>query len=393
MKVLFVASLYYPHVGGIETVITELSDHYKRLGIQSIVLTKRWPISLPQYSYYKGTQIYRVLSAKTRNDFYEVMEWLTKNEKKIRCDIIHVIGMRRPLPLFALFLANCWQVPLVSTIAGSEIPEKNDLETYKIWKLNKNIIIPVLSQSDAVTAFSKGLIKNVHKQAKLKKQRIQLLYAGLHINQFSKEKKTNFKRPYILCVRRLVYSKGVDILIKAFKRFASEIKGVTLIIAGNGPEKENLVKLSKRLNIENRTEFIGTVPLKVVASLLKGALMTVIPSRSEGGGLINLEAQAAGCPLIASRVGGIPEYVQSGKTGLLFKVGNTNQLYRNMIYLYKNKIKRDILIKNGKKFVQRFDWKILTFKYINLYTKLIKNYSPKPFISWSILTNKLLKKY
>lgn len=393
MKVLFIASLYYPHVGGIETVVTELSAQYARQNIQSVVLTKRWPISLPRFSHFQGIPIYRIVSAKNKKDFHDVIEWLRENEEKIRCDIIHVIGMRHPLPLFALLLARRWQVPIVSTIAGSEIPEKSDPQTFEIWKSSKDIMIPVLSQSDTVTAFSNGLIKNAHWLVKLRKQKIQLLYAGLHVAQFAGAKKSNLSQPYILCVRRLVRSKGVDILIEAFKQFSFKIDGVILVVAGDGPEKEKLMTQVKKLGIENKVKFIGTVSLKVVASLLKGALMNIVPSRSEGGGLINLEAQAAGCALIASRVGGIPEYVRSDKTGILFEVGNVSQLTKKMIYLYKNKKERDTLIKNGKKFAQQFDWEILTSQYVNMYSKLIRNYSPKPFLPWSILTKKLWKNF
>ena len=284
MKVLFIASLYHPHVGGIETVITELSSEYARRGIHSVVLTKKWPISLPRYSCYKGIPVYRILNGKNEDDFHKAIGWLTENEKRIRCDIIHIIGMRRPLPLFALLLARRWQVPLVSSIAGSEIPEISDPETYKIWKSSRDIMIHVLSQSNEVTAFSKGLIKNAHKQIELRKLKIRLLYAGLHVAQFTRAKKLHSKRPYILCARRLVRSKGVDVLIKAFKRFAFDINEVTLTIVGSGPERENLMNLVKDLGIENRVKFVGTVSLKVLSSLLRGALMTIVPSRSEGGG-------------------------------------------------------------------------------------------------------------
>ncbi len=393
MKVLFISSLYYPHVGGIETVITELSSEYAGYGIRSVVLTKKWPSQLSSYSRYKGMPIYRILSTKNNNDFFKTIKWVMKNENKIRCDIIHVIGMRRPLPLFALFLARRWQVPLVSTIAGSELPEESDKRTYDIWNSSKDIMVPVLSQSDAVTAFSKGLIENAHKQIELKSQKIKLLYAGMHVSQFTKVRKTQFDQPYIVCVRRLVISKGIDILIMAFKKFSFKVKRVTLVIVGDGPEKERLVALTKKLGIGSRVKFVGTVSLKKVASLLKGAIMTVVPSRSEGGGLINIEAQASGCPLIVARVGGIPEYVQSGKTGLLFKVGNNDLLYKKMIYLYGNLAKRNALIKNGKRFVKKFDWKILVPQYIKLYSEIIENYISKPFLPWSMLTRKLCRDF
>ena len=78
--------------------------------------------------------------------------------------------------------------------------------------------------------------------------------------------------------------------------------------------------------MDEKVIFIGTIKLSRGMSLLKGAKLTVVPSLSEGGGLVNVEAQASGCPVIASRVGGIPEYVKDGESGLLFEPGNYKEL-------------------------------------------------------------------
>lgn len=184
-------------------------------------------------------------------------------------------------------------------------------------------------------------------------------------------------------------SKGIDVLIRAFKEIADEYPRIKLIIAGEGPEEINLKSLSAELSLENRIEFIGTVPLLRAVSLLKGAICTVVPSLSEGGGLVNVEAQAASCPVIASRVGGIPEYVQDGVSGLLFESKNSKDLANKMKMIISNKALRNKLILGGIKHAEKFSWEILGPKYLSLYCKMIDQNKEKSFQPWSALTSQL----
>ena len=387
-RVLFICSLYHPHIGGIETMVTELSRFYRGQGIESVILTKKWPTTLTEEDYYKDTKIYRVLSARTETEFSNIIEWAKNNENKIKADIIHVIGVRRPLPLIGLLLSRHWNVPLISTIAGSEIPNTGDSETETVWNESKEIMRPVLESSSIVTCVSKalendlrGIVPNLNY--------IRTVYAGIDIEFINSVSCTETEKNYIVSLRRLTPSKGVDILIRAFKDIANEYPQIRLLIAGEGHEEENLKTLARNLNLDDKIKFIGTVSLTRAISLLKGAICTVVPSISEGGSLVNIEAQAASCPVVASRVGGIPEYVQDGVSGLLFESRNLKDLADKVKIIISNAPLRNKLIQGGVEHANKFSWDILGPQYLALYNEMIDVKQIKSFQPWSRLTKRL----
>jgi glycosyltransferase involved in cell wall biosynthesis len=115
------------------------------------------------------------------------------------------------------------------------------------------------------------------------------------------------ERIVVVCVARLCRDKGVDILLRA----ASLIPDALFIVAGAGPERR---KLEARAPANVR--FVGYVPR--AAETLAAADIVAIPSRREGQGIVALEAMAAGVPIVAADVGGLPEMVRDGSTGILF---------------------------------------------------------------------------
>lgn len=388
-RVLFVSSLYHPHVGGIETMVTELSEFYRKKGIQTVSFTKRWPLSLSESDEYHGTNIYRVASARTQEEFEIIIDWVKKNESKLKADVIHVIGIRRPLPLVALLLARLWRIPVVCTIAGGDIPDKNDAYTASVWKEGVDFIPDVLRQADCVNCVSRALSKDL-KELMPDLEGVETLYAGIDsavINSIAPEK---LKEQYIFSLRRLDPSKGIDILIRAFNQIKDKFPDLHLVIAGEGPEEHNLKQLVDSFALGGRITFIGSVEMERGIALLKSAELTVVPSISEGGGLVNIEAQAAGCPVIASRVGGIPEYIKEGESGLFFESGNYMELADKISTLLLDKKLRKKLVGGGYKHSQQFDWGVLAPQYVNLYQEVIKSYNQnKSFKPWSDLTKDL----
>ena len=387
-RVLFVCSLYHPHVGGIETMVTELSQFYRGQGVESVVLTKRWPTTLTEEDEHENTKIYRVVSARIETEFSNVIEWAKNNENKIKADIIHVIGVRRPLPLIGLLLSRHWNVPLISTIAGSEIPNTGDSETKAVWNESKEMMEPILRSSSIVTCVSKALENDLRKIVP-NLDYVRTIYAGIDTELINSVLCTETEKDYIVSLRRLTPSKGVDILIRAFKDIANEHPQIRLLIAGEGDEEENLKALARDLNLDDKIKFIGTVPLTRAISLLKGAICTVVPSISEGGSLVNIEAQAASCPVVASRVGGIPEYVQDGVSGLLFESKSPKDLADKIKIIISNTPLRNKLIQGGVEYANKFSWGILGPQYLSLYNEMIDVKRIKPFQPWSELTKRL----
>jgi len=372
-------------------MISELADFYRRSGIKSVVLTKKWPPDSADYEEYDGIPVFRVKSARTDEEFNELIRWIKSHKLEIKSDVIHVIGVRRPLPLVALLLGRLWGVPIICTVAGGEIPNDNDMESERIWEEGKELIPNVLMQADRVTCVSRALTSNLQKLMP-NLGGIKTLYAGMDFSIIKTSILEERQRPYILALRRLVYSKGIHFLIEAFSLVQNDFPDLDLLIAGEGPEEQNLRNLVSQKNLSHTISFLGNVSLSRSISLLKGAALTVLPSLSEGGGLVNIEAQASGCPVIASRVGGIPEYVDDGKSGLLFESGNSKDLVEKIKLVLTDQNLRRQLIEGGFEHSKTFDWEILAPQYVALYEKAISGHNKgKGFYPWSALSADLWK--
>jgi glycogen(starch) synthase len=121
----------------------------------------------------------------------------------------------------------------------------------------------------------------------------------------------------LLFAGRLVTQKGCDLAIEALARLAPVHPGVSLVIAGEGPEQAALAALAARCGVAERVSFLGQVARDELIELMAGCAMLLVPSRDEPFGLVALEAAHAGRPVVAANVGGLPEVVAQNETGLL----------------------------------------------------------------------------
>jgi glycogen(starch) synthase len=133
-------------------------------------------------------------------------------------------------------------------------------------------------------------------------------------------------RPLLLCIGRLIRDKGFDVALRAFKRAAASLPGARLRIAGDGPERGALEQLVVELDLSDRVEFLGWVTPGMIPDLINQASAVLLPSRREGLSMAGIQAAQMARPLIASRVGGLPEVVAEGETGLLVPPDNVEAL-------------------------------------------------------------------
>ncbi len=119
----------------------------------------------------------------------------------------------------------------------------------------------------------------------------------------------------LVAVGRLSPEKGYDVLLSAIPRMQSVFPQTILAVVGAGPSEADLAALIARMGLESAVRLVGFVA--DVGPWLSAADIVVVPSRSEGQGLVALEAMAVGVPVVASRVGGLPEVIKDGVTGLL----------------------------------------------------------------------------
>jgi glycosyltransferase involved in cell wall biosynthesis len=144
---------------------------------------------------------------------------------------------------------------------------------------------------------------------------------------------------YVVYIGRLSPEKGIDVLLKAWEA----IPHIPLVIAGNGPLAERVKEVSKKcLSIK----YTGQISHENVISIIAGARCVIVPSICfESMPLITLEAFSCGTPVVASRVGALPEIIEDNVTGLLFTPGNINEMISKIQSLWHN---QDLAIQMGK---------------------------------------------
>ncbi len=171
-------------------------------------------------------------------------------------------------------------------------------------------------QADANVVMSDFAIR------RLRVQRVLRIPNGIEPTDRSDEDLTEHQDPRdFLFVGRLVPGKGIDVLLRAFRRLAVEDKDQLLVICGSGPEERDLRALVAELDLVDRVSFIGTRSPAEVRRLMSGALALVVPSLSdETGPIVVPEAFSVGTPVIAADAGGLGEVTRTG--GLVFERGN-----------------------------------------------------------------------
>lgn len=132
----------------------------------------------------------------------------------------------------------------------------------------------------------------------------------------------NPKRLSVGLLGRLAYEKGFDLALRAFAQVSSGHPGSAVKVAGDGPCRASLERLARNLGLANRVSFLGHV--SDPASFLKSVDILLVPSRSEGFGLVSAEAQASAVPVVVSRSGGLPETVEEGQTGFVTTPGRVD---------------------------------------------------------------------
>jgi len=152
-------------------------------------------------------------------------------------------------------------------------------------------------------------------------------------------------RPVLLTIARLVPRKGIDRVLETLASVRRAIPDVVYVVAGDGPDRERLGELSKRLGVEDCVRFVGGIADDELPLWYSLGDVFVMPSRSdppdvEGFGIVFLEAAACERPVVAARAGGVPDAVEEGVSGLLVEPGDGEGLARALIELLSDPARR-----------------------------------------------------
>ncbi|MCL4429171.1 MAG: glycosyltransferase family 4 protein [Chloroflexi bacterium] len=178
--------------------------------------------------------------------------------------------------------------------------------------------------------------------------------------------------PCVLFVGSLISRKGLPFLVEAAKEIVKQQNDTKFLIVGEGPLKSQLDRSLNIASLSGNFKFFGSLKEDALPAVYNCADVFVLPSIQEGQGIVLLEAQASGKPVVAFNVGGINEAVRNGETGLLVKRGSTSELADALLKLLGDRALRERMGVNGRVFVtENFTWDICAQKMLNVYREAL----------------------
>lgn len=199
----------------------------------------------------------------------------------------------------------------------------------------------------------------------IKKENIFVVKCGID-HELYKLGREKYSFPTITYIGRIKKYKSIQHLILAFRLVSKRLPDSKLFIIGEGDYLSHLKKLSKQLGLEEKIEFTGYVKQEEKVERLQRSHVAVCPSLKEGWGLTNVEANACGTLVIASNVPGLKDSVVDGKTGLLFRYGDIEDLAKKIVDVLSNKSLEDKLIQGGLGWARKFSWDEAASQTLNL---------------------------
>jgi phosphatidylinositol alpha-1,6-mannosyltransferase len=179
-------------------------------------------------------------------------------------------------------------------------------------------------------------------------------------------------RPLLLTVGRLVRRKGIDTVLRALPTIIQTCPDVAYVIAGTGPDRPRLERLAACLGVRDRLCFVGDIGHNRLPLYYSAADLFVMPARQdppdvEGFGLVFLEANACGTPVIGARTGGIPEAIREGETGLLVPPNAPDALAATATHVLTNPEVAEGLGQQGRhRVVHEANWDVIADRIYDL---------------------------
>jgi len=367
MKSLLISHQYFPpQVGGISRLVGHLA---RELGPERVCcLTgvpsgKAHPNGMPLPRTYRSQAIFQGSTVITR-----VIGWgatlprilLTERPKVI-------LNATVSEAQYGAKLRNWFRLPMVTLVHGNELLAAL-AKTSEGDRLSRALL-----QSDgivAVSRFSAGLASRIG----VPPHRIAVVHPGCDAETFAPKRarpellnRVLGSRPQdrvFLTIGGLVARKGHDVVIRALPEVLRAIPDTTYLIVGDGPCRQDLEKLAAELRVADRVVFAGQVSDTELPDYYALSDVFIMASREqaedctvEGFGIVYLEANACGKPVIGGNSGGVPDAVQDGETGLLVDPRSPADIARALISLLTDRDRAARMGKVGRaRVVQEFSW-------------------------------------
>ena len=369
-NIALLPSAFAPHLGGVEELSKRLARELRSRGSDTVVITNRWPIDLPSDELIDGVPVHRERFRFPEPKPRHLAGWVVGTRatrrgvraamQDHRSEVIHVQCVSSN-GYYALRAARKLGLPLVVSMQG-----ELTMDAARIYQRSATMRRSwrrLIAAADVVTGCSQQVIDeaiDMYGDGLAHKARV--VRNGVEVAAVRAAEPAQRARPYLFGIGRLVPQKGFDVLIAAFGQLAAEHPEIDLVIAGEGTERDALAVQIRSAGLDGRVELIGGKPAAEAFRLFRGATGFILPSRHEPQGIVVIEAMAAGAPVVATRVGGVPETVRDGVNGLLTDV-DPDAMAKALRTLLDDPAAARTRAAQASEDVESYDWQRITDQY------------------------------
>ncbi len=378
-------------IGGISPHVYYLSRSLAKNGVKVYVVTCDFP-GAPTHEVIDGVEVFRTDSYKNPSpDFATWVYLMNMSMQKETATIVRGLGG------VDVFHAHDWLVatagiglkhvfrkPFFATIHSTEIGRRNGIHfdyermiheteawlTYEAWK---------------VICCSEYMISHVRWAFGLPEDKLVMVPNGVNAEVYAKNGKGDLgqfrerfalpEEKIVLFVGRLVYEKGIHVLVNAFAKVL-EKANAKLVIVGNGYMKEQLSSLVNNRGLSHKVMFTGFVDDETLRKLQMCANVSVVPSLFEPFGIVALEAMAARSPVVVSDTGGLSEIVQHDESGVKVYVNDPDSLAWGIAKVltdddYANRVRTNAY----RRIQEKYNWDKIAQQTKGIYQNVLSEYS------------------
>ena len=285
-----------------------------------------------------------------------------------------------------LVLAQLWDVPHVATFhtlaktklrarSGEQEPEDRAVTERR-----------VMDETDVVVACTEQEKTDLSRLYHIDQDKVSVIPAGVDLELFKPMDRVEAKKELgwngtytVLYVGRIEPLKGIGLIVEALAQMEIGRNARLMVVGGKpglDPHLDELKALSKRLGVDERVTFTGSVDQKELPKYYNAADVFVLPSYYESFGLSALEAMACGTPVVASRVGGLPSFIKSGESGYLVPWQCPEPFGERLDMLLSNAGLREAMGKTGRDIATGMGWSHVASKlhalYFGLYGEVLE---------------------
>lgn len=372
MTSLLVSEIFPPRTGGSGRWFWEI---YRRLPREDVVIAAgehprqdgfdqshnlrvvRLPLSMPAWG---------LRSVQGLRGYWRAVRRLRRVVRAERIGAVHC-GRCLPEGVMGLALKSLYRIPFICYIHGEDLNYASTSREHT-WLVRR-----VLRGAEFVIVNSRNTGHIAAHEWKLPAERIRLLHPGVDTGRFAPAARNAVvraqlgwaNRPVVLTVGRLQRRKGHDQMILALSAVRRTIPDILYAIVGDGDERSYLDALVAREGLQEHVRFLGELDDEGLVHCYQQCDLFALPNRQvhrdiEGFGIVLLEAQACGKPVIAGTSGGTAETMDAPRTGRLVSCDGPHELAELVQELLSNRQSLEQMGNAARQWVlDRFDWEIL----------------------------------